>query len=238
MTTFLYTWDSTFAALPPDPEDALQGALRIRDTKAAVAERMKIDHRWHGDGNDGIHTKVTMLQGAQPATPPAGQVVMWTPVGATTPSLLTSAGAVQKVGELPVGFVFISVVSTNPATLLGYGTWSAFGQGRVLVGINPGEVEFNSLRQTGGAKSVTLTTTEMPVHSHGVTDPGHSHGLTAMQSNGGNSGVPSGGNGVAGTNSALTTANATGVTVQNAGSGAAHYNIQPYIVVYMWERIA
>ena len=33
----------------------------------------------------------------------------------------------------PVGSVFLAVVSTNPATLLGYGTWSAFGAGRLLV---------------------------------------------------------------------------------------------------------
>jgi hypothetical protein len=47
----------------------------------------------------------------------------------------------------PVGSVFLSVVSTNPATLLGYGTWSAFGQGRMVLGWNTGDTD----EATGGA---------------------------------------------------------------------------------------
>lgn len=59
----------------------------------------------------------------------------------------------------PVGSVFISVVSTNPATLLGYGTWTAFATGRTIVGLDGGDADFNPVEHTGGAKSVTLITT-------------------------------------------------------------------------------
>jgi hypothetical protein len=55
----------------------------------------------------------------------------------------------------PVGSVFIAVVATNPATLLGYGTWSAFGTGRVLVGQDTGDVDFDVLEETGGSKTNT-----------------------------------------------------------------------------------
>ena len=49
----------------------------------------------------------------------------------------------------PVGSVYLAVVSTNPATLLGYGTWSALGAGRVLMGVDAGQ----SGEETGGSAS-------------------------------------------------------------------------------------
>ena len=73
----------------------------------------------------------------------------------------------------PVGSVFISTVSTNPATLLGFGTWAAFGAGRVMVGLDSGDIDFDTEEETGGAKTHTLTSAEMPSHTH-VQDT-HNH---------------------------------------------------------------
>ena len=73
----------------------------------------------------------------------------------------------------PVGSVFISVVSTNPNTLLGYGTWAAFGAGKVLVGLDSGDADFDTVEETGGAKTHTLTTGELPSHTH--TQNSHNH---------------------------------------------------------------
>jgi microcystin-dependent protein len=73
----------------------------------------------------------------------------------------------------PVGSVFVSVVSTNPETLLGVGTWASFGSGRVLVGLNAGDPDFDTVEKTGGAKSHTLTSAEIPSHTH-VQDA-HTH---------------------------------------------------------------
>ena len=53
----------------------------------------------------------------------------------------------------PVGSVFIAVVDTDPATLLGYGTWSAFGAGKVLVGIDSSDTDFDTAEETGGSKT-------------------------------------------------------------------------------------
>lgn len=54
--------------------------------------------------------------------------------------------------SFPVGSVFISAVSTNPATLLGYGTWSSLGEGRVLVGVDTSDPDFDTVLETGGSK--------------------------------------------------------------------------------------
>lgn len=116
----------------------------------------------------------------------------------------------------PVGSIYINAsVSTNPGTLLGFGTWTAYGAGRVIVGLDSGQTEFDTLDETGGAKTHTLTEAEMPAHTHtmGITD-GDQDG--------------------SGSNGAISGSKNTGST----GGGGAHNNLQPYIVAYMWKRTA
>jgi microcystin-dependent protein len=84
----------------------------------------------------------------------------------------------------PVGCIYTSTVATNPATLFGFGTWTAFGAGRVLVGFDSTQTEFDTAEETGGEKTVTLTASQIPTHSHpnsltGTTtfaSSGHGHG--------------------------------------------------------------
>jgi microcystin-dependent protein len=158
-------------------------------------------------------------------------------------------------GAWPVGSVFISVVATNPATLLGLGTWAALAAGRMLVGFSAGDADFDTVEETGGAKTHTLTTAEMPVHTHvqdahnhAVTDSGHTH-LTQRYptATGGSSGftIDTSMSGTLADNTLPTKSATTGLTVnnatavnQNAGSGSAHNNMPPYLVVYMWKRTA
>ena len=125
----------------------------------------------------------------------------------------------------PVGSIYTSVVATNPATLLGVGTWAAFGAGKVMVGIDSGDTDFDTVEETGGSKtdSHTLTTSEIPSHSH-----------TLQGINGSESGSTDGLN--------LSYNRASQNTLQTAstGGGGAHTHdiVQPYIVVYMWKRTA
>lgn len=132
----------------------------------------------------------------------------------------------------PVGSIYISVISTNPATLFGFGTWSAFGAGRVLVGFDATQTEFDTALETGGAKTVTLTAAQMPVHTHVQNAHNHVMGQLWKVVE-----TEASGRWVYTHDGAATTANTT-ATNQNAGSGQAHNNLQPYIVVYMWRRTA
>lgn len=122
----------------------------------------------------------------------------------------------------PVGSIYISTVSTNPGTLLGTGTWTAFAAGRTLVGLDAGDTDFDTAEETGGAKTHTLTVDELPAHSHNVP----------LQS----TNAPSNGSGnLTGANETPT---AFDVESDDTGGGSAHNNLQPYIVTYMWKRIA
>lgn len=168
-------------------------------------------------------------------------------VRAVTPEGLAAAIA-DEVKPWPIGSVFIAVVSTNPNTLLGYGTWAVFATGRTLVGIDVGQVEFDVVEEVGGAKTHVLTSAEMPSHSHSITDPGHAHGERGMATNqpfylnGGEGGVNYGAPLTSSTTADGARLNTdsvtTGITAANSGGGGAHNNLQPYIVVYMWKRTA
>jgi microcystin-dependent protein len=74
----------------------------------------------------------------------------------------------------PVGCIYMSVVDTDPATLFG-GTWESWGNGRVPVGVDANETEFETVEKTGGEKLHSLSTSELPVHSHMIAE--HSHSL-------------------------------------------------------------
>jgi hypothetical protein len=76
-----------------------------------------------------------------------------------------------------VGSVFISVVATNPTTLLGVGTWAGIGTGRVLVGLDSGDPDFDTVEETGGAKTVsssaqTFGGNALATHQHDAISAG------------------------------------------------------------------
>jgi hypothetical protein len=82
-------------------------------------------------------------------------------------AILTDAHAVAANDVWPVGSIYMSVESTSPAVLFG-GTWTAWGAGRVPVGIDTGDTDFNSVEKTGGSKTHALTPTQIPEHKHSV----------------------------------------------------------------------
>lgn len=162
-----------------------------------------------------------------PGTPGSNATVTKAAVEAVLTGEVTShthpAASVNLSAAWPVGSLFFSAVATNPASLLGFGTWAAFGAGRVPVGFASGDADFGTLGATGGAKTHTLQLTEIPSHAHtipvGATDD------TAAPFDRADAG---------------TNANGANATTQSglAGGGAAHNNLQPFVVVHIWQRTA
>lgn len=141
--------------------------------------------------------------------------------GSTAFTSSTPASVAAEIGALlyPVGAIYIATVSTNPATLLGFGTWTAFAAGRTIIGVGTSDQAF-AAAATGGESNHTLITAEMPSHTHGYGQP--------QGTSGAGTGLVDGPN---------QTSSGTHNTASN-GSGSAHNNLPPYIVAYMWQRTA
>jgi len=154
---------------------------------------------------------------------------------------LATTAFVQAVLQTlyPVGSIYTNATSsTNPATLIGFGTWTAFGAGKVMVGLDSGDATFSTVGNTGGSKDATLVS-----HTHSatstVTDPGHSH-IYYLKTDNGNRRSASGNesNGVDTSTSTSTTGISVSTSVSTTGSSATNANLMPYVVVYMWKRTA
>ena len=185
-----------------------------------------------------IATKADLASPTFTGTPtlPTGTIAVTQSSGSNTTTIATTAFVQAAIALLyPVGSIYINAtVSTNPATLLGFGTWTAFGAGRVMVGFDSGNALFDAAEETGGnADAITVS------HTHTVTDPTHTHtqGGTALNIASGNyvavgsaSDIPYA--------STSTAAASTGITINSAGSSGTNANYQPYITVYMWKRTA
>lgn len=142
----------------------------------------------------------------------------------------------------PVGSIFLSVVATNPKTLLGFGTWSRIAEGKFLVGQDAADEDFDTAEKTGGEKTHMLTSAEMPEHTH-VQNP-HNHDLSSIQRLK-TTGTAATWNIFADGDSSSTSYDPGTILIppatatnQNTGGGAAHNNLPPYTVVYAWKRLS
>lgn len=150
----------------------------------------------------------------------------------------------RVVDSYPVGSIYMSVSADNPSTYMGGGTWQRWGKGRVPVGLDEAQAEFDSVEETGGAKTVALTLAEMPAHDHGgltgtLPPPSNRY----FRSNPTFVGLATGGAtatifGNPAEYEAETMSNPHNHTIPSSGSGQAHNNLQPYITCYMWKRTA
>lgn len=123
----------------------------------------------------------------------------------------------------PVGSIYISVNSTSPQTLFG-GTWEAI-KGKFLLGSS----STHKAGSTGGEETHTLTTGEMPEHTHPM-----------YSGNAGGDGEWTPDKGVYLVDSVTQTKTTwwARLGMDYAGGGNAHNNMPPYLAVYMWKRTA
>ena len=200
-------------------------------TKAAAIEvdgvSADVEHRMvFGEDNDGINAPEYLYKDTAANftyNPSTNALTAGSFVGAVALSNVTGLQSALDakttlLAVWPIGSIYTSVTSANPSTLFG-GNWEAFGAGRVLIGLDSADTDFDAVEETGGAKTHTLTTAEMPSHTHT---------FTAFQTISGSNNRTGGG---------ALSASASSTTA-STGGGGAHNNVQPYIVVYMFKRIA
>lgn len=152
-------------------------------------------------------------------------------VGTDTTQVATTAFVRAEIKNTiyPVGSIFTTVTpyanSAAVVTAIGGTTWVAFGAGKVIIGVDTGDSDFNTVEETGGAKtdSHTLTIAEMPSHNHSLSPT-----LNSGSSTDGTPNIVSGGS------------SGSAVSISSTGGGNAHTHdiVQPYITVYMWKRTA
>lgn len=150
-------------------------------------------------------------------------------VGTNTTQLATAALVFAAMQALyPVGSIYSNVsASTNPATLFGFGTWTAL-EGVTIIGRSSTDSTFGTAGATGGSKDAIV-----PAHTHTITDPGHNHSISSYAVAGGsgsNTGVTSG--------TTTTATNTTGISINSTGVSATNANLPPYVVAYVWKRTA
>lgn len=127
----------------------------------------------------------------------------------------------------PVGSIYMSVNPTNPSKFFPRTSWVEWGKGRVPVGVDTSQTEFNKAEKTGGSKSVTLTVDQIPSHTHKVPKP-EWYGTKSQADTG---------FGMLKTKNPIKDGS-DGFVSAATGGGKAHSNLQPYITCYMWVRTA
>lgn len=134
----------------------------------------------------------------------------------------------EPLATYPVGTIIETTSEVSPAQLYG-GTWEEFGKGKVLVGRDTSDSDFNTILKTGGEKQHKLSENEMPGHNH---DTLYSNQTYSQLHSGDILNLP---NYVTHTNNVQSYGY---VTSGYRGGNQPHNNLQPYIVVYRWRRIA
>jgi microcystin-dependent protein len=219
---------------PTGTDNKNQGDDHIRNIKRAIVDQFSGISGDSGSGS--VTANATELNKLDGCT-------------ATTSNLNALAGIDNIFNVVyPVGCIYESTSGTHPNTLFAGTTWSVFGQGKMLVGLDSGDTDFNQVNKTDGSKTVTLTTDQIPSHNHsfsgssgsagshnhtysGTTSNhgGHSHNYTvrtgrsySSSTGSADNGVVQGSNGVQRDSSTQSTASAGSHSHTYSGTTSSH----------------
>lgn len=114
----------------------------------------------------------------------------------------------------PIGKVEVFFDNNDHSNHLGF-TWERTSIGKVPVGIDSNDSDFDTIGETGGEKTHTLTEAEMPQKLIGSTNSGSSSDGYLFRGG------------------YTTTGN-----INVGGLGQPHNNLQPYQVMAFWKRVS
>ena len=191
-----------------------------------------------------VATKADLANPALTGTPTAPTASS----GTSNTQIATTAFVTAAMQALyPVGSIYINAgVTTNPGTLLGFGTWTAFGAGRVMVGLNGSDSLFDALEETGGSKDAIAvahthtysgsTSTASLTGNFQTSKPPSASGIVSIQA----TGIASAADGAqsSGIQYGIDASHShtfSGTTA-STGSSGTNANLPPYITVAMWKR--
>jgi hypothetical protein len=190
---------------------------------------------------DAVTGVVSVITGTQstgtPAAPaitsgklPVCQVALAHSTTAIANGLITDERVMGGGGNseaFAVGGIYMNVTGVNPGTELGYGTWAAWGTGRIPMAVDPGVTGFDSAELTAGAKTKNIS------HTH--TTPNHDHAFPAPVVYGTGALVGAG----MGENSIYTQpSNTDGGGTTGSGGSASQDVLNPVITCFFWKRTA
>lgn len=211
-----------------DSLDSLSGVFSVSssyDIEGTISDRFSGDIKF----SDTIGTKVVVSSKDKDGRHGFGRIADKSlPAGSVDIAGVFAINGKQLLDVFyPVGTIYESTKPDNPSTFMG-GTWSRFGNGRVLVGVDENDADFNTVNKTGGEKSHVLTINEMPSHTH--TDStsvkkasAELTGFGLTQTSGFQDRV---------------IVSSSGTSSGATGGNQAHNNLQPYVTVYRWQRTA
>ena len=145
--------------------------------------------------------------------------------------LISDTALATKKALHPVNSIYLSMDSTNPNTLFGFGTWQLIGQGRTLVGVDTSDNDFKTAGKTGGSKTHTHSSGSIVANIGAIADDLGKIGYVGTTPQ-----VTSYGMGVSG--AAVSDMNTKKVNhaTTTSGNTANASSLQPYVTVYIWKR--
>jgi hypothetical protein len=158
----------------------------------------------------------------------------------------------------PIGSIFLSINADSPDIILGYGSWERFAVGKMLIGVDPDDRDFETSLLTGGSKEFLPTGTVSEPVFNGNNLPTHIHSSKSAGTPAGSLGVPSVTVAVGGLSTTAGASNhthaftgtalaahqhdavsggrASGTVSAPSFSGKSTSSLNPYVSVYMWLR--
>jgi microcystin-dependent protein len=169
---------------------------------------------------------------------------VWVIPPPTPTDVLGVMKAIYRVGSL-----YFTTENSNPGNWMTGTTWAVWGSGRVPVGFDAGNSNFNTIEKTGGSTTHNLSTSEMPSHSHtqqgsftAGSNGAHTHSyVKPLRREGDATASEMGGevateNNTTGSSGSHTHSVTISGSTTSSGGGNAHNNLQPYITCYIWKR--